>query len=575
MKIISKRISRNEFVSRKNGVIPSLVDMWMIPETQLNCGGSESFVFGTYESAAAKIRELGLSPSLLEYKAEFVYQDHNYGLIVSDIIIPDSIASNITDYTDIYVNIPDGSGGYYDLTNNLSCVRYVGRSIISGGTLLDEDCKPLCDCFSDECDEEKWKKCVKITGGTEIKVLTYTTLNKWYTFFKNYKQTIKMYDNAIGLYDAECEVKNEYNRKKYSDLDDLFNARGGDKMYDWLNGSCFPNDGIGYELISHTSSTNSFTANTKYVDYFVANDLLILYNKTTNKKYELKVDSFTKSEDTGGKVVCSLVNGETIILNTNDEIELYSNNFDYSVNSASYVIPILITNSIDDLGEMTMFSSKWKEGVDYSNDINEGEGTVVDRPHYRGSSLEEIYACSTEETDFDINTNFDDDSLKTSYETYLLTKGKGYNQNEYYENEFASSGWTDYTDWYIENNPSEFVSMDYSECALEDNNKCVKLKDCTECVSTYAYSHTGKVLYNPNKLSDCETIDYIEKDFILSDGESIDVVDGYYAVPSYTNSCVANVKLKKGIKIPVKTNGALKYAELNVKKFYALKDKNG
>ena len=76
MKIISKRISRNEFVSRKNGVIPSLVDMWMIPETQLNCGGSESFVFGTYESAAAKIRELGLSPSLLEYKAEFVYQDH-------------------------------------------------------------------------------------------------------------------------------------------------------------------------------------------------------------------------------------------------------------------------------------------------------------------------------------------------------------------------------------------------------------------------------------------------------------------------------------------------------------------
>ena len=468
MKIISKRISRNEFISRKNGVIPSLVDMWIIPETQLNCGGSQSYVFGTYESAADRIRELGLSPSLLEYKANFVYQDHNYGLIVSDIIIPDNIAKNITDYTDIYVNIPNGSGGYYDLNDPKSSYHYEGRKIMH--------------------------------NGNEVKILTYTTLNKWYTFFKKYKKTIKMYDNAIGLYDAECKAKNEYNRKKYSDLDDLFNARGGDTMYNWIIENCMPHE----------------------------ND----YDDDETNDLQVK---------------------ET---------------FNYATNSASYVIPILITNSIDDLGEMTMFSSKWKDGVDYHNRAEEiGKcdkgskydkcyGTVVDRPQYRSNSSEEFYACSTEDKVFDLNTNFDDDSLKTSYETYLLTTGKGYEQNKItYENEFAFSNWTGYTDWYIGKNSSEFISRDEN----------------STCVSTYAYSHSGKVLYNPTE--DCETIDYIKKDYILANGELIDVVDGYYTIPSYTNGCVANVKLKKNIKIPVKVDGALKYAELNGKKFYALKDR--
>ena len=77
----------------------------------------KEYIFNSYESAVAKINELGLSSSLLEYSGKFVYQDHNYGLVVSDVIIPKDIASKITDYTDIYVNIPDGSGGYYDLNN--------------------------------------------------------------------------------------------------------------------------------------------------------------------------------------------------------------------------------------------------------------------------------------------------------------------------------------------------------------------------------------------------------------------------------------------------------------------------
>ena len=429
MRVISKRISRNEFVSRKNGVIPSLVDMWILPDTLLNCGDSASYVFGTYPSAAAKMRELGLSPSLLEYKAEFVYQDHNYGLIVSDIIIPDSIASNITDYTDIYVNIPDGSGGYYDLTNPHSPYHYDGRKIMH--------------------------------GDKEVKILTYTTLNKWYTFFKEYYGTIKSYDNAIGLYEAEYPVKNDSNRKIFSDLDDLFNARGGKQMYDWIIENCMPHD--------------------------------------------------------DGKEV--------------------KNDFAYETGSASYVIPLMITSSIDDLGEMTIFSTKWKGGVDYHNRVGSGLGTVIDRPFGKDEDGNIIY----------------------DYETYIIKDNvsKGYEHDEYHENSFKADDWANFSEWYINNNNVDFATRPNGEC-----------------VETYAYSPVnGRVLYN--KDVDCESIDYTKKNLVLINGESADVtLNGDYVNAKLTGDCVADISLRNGIKLPVLKDGPLKYAELNGRRFYALKDGN-
>lgn len=454
MKIISKRISRNEFVSRKDGVIPSLVDMWIIPETQLNCGGSESYVFSTYPSAAAKMRELGQSPSLLEYKAEFVYQDHNYGLIVSDVMLPDNIASKITDYTDIYVNIPDGKGGYYDLNDPSSTYHYEGRKIMK--------------------------------GNKEVKILTYSTLNKWYTFFKSYFSTIKIYENAIGLYNAECVNKHEDNMKYFKDLDDLFEARGGKDMYNWIIENCMPHDD----------------------------------NKTPKETFPT----------------------------------------DVATNSASYVIPILLTNSIDDLGEMTIFSTKWKDGVNYHNRAEEiGKcdkdskydqcyGTVADRPYYYED---------------DISHKFDERYLTVDYETYMIKGGpdkKGYEQNKYKENEFKPDDWVNYTDWDIEKNPDKYSSF---------------LSDGKTCVSTYAYSPiNGAILYNPSEDCERQKVAYTKKDYILSNGNYIEVVDGYYTIPSYTVGCSANVVFKRGIKLPVIEDGALKYAELNGRRFYALKDED-
>ena len=393
MKVISKRISRNEFVSRKNGVIPSLSDMWYIPGMAFKKGGvtvktevcdnetlktsfsantcapseaeSVNYVFSTYPSAVAKINELGLSSSLLGYKAEFVYQDHNYGLIVSDIIIPSDIANDVTDYTDFYVNIPDGNGGYYDLNDKKSFVHYDGRKIIS--------------------------------GTTEIKILTYSTLTKWYTFFKKYKETIKPYKTAIEYYNNRYKSKNTSIEERFANLDALYASRGGDKMYNWILENCMPYD-------------------------------------TEDKKPK---DTFE------GEIT----------------------------NSASYTIPILLTNSIDDLGQMTNFYDKWESGVDYHNThVNEKSnlkyGTVV---YYEG----ETYAIKDENS-------------------------KGYVQNEFYENVFAQGvkiGDKTYNDWIY-----------YTSYCIggSGRNEYSSYGVGGKCVKTYAYSPiNGRIIYTRRVQARC------------------------------------------------------------------------
>lgn len=435
-------------------MIPSLVDEWRIPTMYISCKDEypKEYVFNSYESAVAKINELGLSSSLLEYSGKFVYQDHNYGLVVSDVIIPEMskildeegnpksvyLSKNITDYTDIYVNIPDNNGGYYDLNDSSSYVHYDGRKIIS--------------------------------GDTEVKILTYATLNKWYTFFKDYKERFSKYyvnptyDNAaITYYRMEYEPKSEINEKEFIELSNLFKARGGNDMYQWILQNCMPHD-----------------------------------------ESKMPIDDVSA----------------------------------YTTNTASYTIPILLTTSIDDLGQMSIFSSKWKAGVDYSNNITDSGGTVVDRPYVEDETTHEF---------------------STLNETFMIkdNNSKGYRHNSYAENEFKTDDYINYTDFYVDNNYNEF----------EANG-----------VIGYSYSPVnGKViyLYGDSPETEKEVINYHKEDFVLINGEYVKVIYGAYVEPNISDGYVANIDIKKGLKLPVYEDGALRYAVLNGKKFYALKNDDG
>ena len=485
MKVISKIISRNEFISRKNGVIPSLVDEWRIPTMYISCKDEypKEYIFNSYESAVAKINELGLSSSLLEYSGKFVYQDHNYGLVVSDVIIPKNIASKITDYTDIYVNIPitrDFIEYLQDIIDDPEefkklLKKYIGSDKISD---FDESQPVYFDLNNPVRKNDPHYSGRKIVSGSteqEIKILTYTTLNKWYTFFKDYRERfskyyVDPYDNAaITYYRMEYEPKSEINEKEFVDLSNLFKARGGNDMYEWILENCMPHD--------------------------------------------------------DGRAV---------------EIE-----FENATNAASYTIPILLTTSIDDLGQMSIFSSKWKAGVDYSNTINNGYGTVVDRP-YKKETTGSLYSPYSSE-------------YTTLNETFMIKEGKGYYQNKFHENQFNDADYINYTDYYVDSHPEEF-----------------KTDGVSKPITGYAYSPVnGKVIYieqDSNITTEEETIKWNKEDFFLINGEYVKVIYGAYVEPNISDGYVANIDIKKGIKLPVYEDGALRYAELNGKKFYALKD---
>ena len=211
MKVIKRTIPLNKITSRLPGVIPSLVNSWVVPNIQVGCDntlGEE--VLYNYTDAINKAENMGINPSKIIRRSEFVdIKTSNYGLIVSDVIIPNEIAKNVTDYTDIYVNIPDENGGFYDLTwpKNEEDPHYEGRKIIS--------------------------------GGTEIKVLTYQTLNKWYCFFNDYLNLLnskapKVYDSAIDYFEEVVKSDSIELYNYYKGLDDVFKSRGGHEMYNWI-----------------------------------------------------------------------------------------------------------------------------------------------------------------------------------------------------------------------------------------------------------------------------------------------------------------------------------------------------
>ena len=74
-----------------------------------------------------KSRLPGVAPSISGGTfVDFIEPEHirkgygNYGLVPSDVIVPEEIASGITDYTDIYVNLISSDGSYALLEDNSS-----------------------------------------------------------------------------------------------------------------------------------------------------------------------------------------------------------------------------------------------------------------------------------------------------------------------------------------------------------------------------------------------------------------------------------------------------------------------
>lgn len=536
MKIIATKISYDSITSRFPGVVPSLVDYWEVPEV-FHCGDDTTREkYYSYSTAVIKAAEYNLIPVQLEYGAEFIgfdinnileFTKGNYGLIPSDVIIPEDIAELVTDYTDFYVNIPNGEGDFYDLTwpVNPTDPHYEGRKIVSGET------------------------------NTEVKILTYETLNEWYSFFRRYYELVngpdysRIYENAVDYYDKEIKVKNSVTKAYYEELDRVFKARGGEEMYKWMTNNCF----IQYNIPAKFSDEWSTT-------YLPFSDALKWYYwfRERAEKYT-HAENLEDCKNTDDCCDCSeyiKLGGYGFYKDLKDWVENLKIDNSYATNSASITIPISFTNSIDDLGEYSIFSNEWKEETDYHNTLIEKmehiiQGTVIHQPYRTDSE-------TGDKTVLNDTYIIKDDNAST----------KGYEYNEYYENVFKEDDWLNYTDYYINHNPYEFASNGLVNGRLEE-------------ITGYTYSPiNGKVIYNPGdrikgseydeRITQLLSVKIVEN--VCVNGATYEVIDGKYVEMCYSDG-IAGLEYRKG-KLQVFKEGNLEYVVFNGKRKYVVTDES-
>ena len=503
-----------------------------------NCGNYDSSEkYYNYTSAVKRAAEFNVNAAELEHHAEFVefdkdnlvdFSNGNYGLIPSDVIIPENIASKITDYTDFYVNIPDGNGGFYDLSwpKNQNDPHYEGRKIIS--------------------------------GGTEVKILTYSTLNKWYSFFREYYDLItrpdfaRRYSSATEYYEVEFKVKNEDERKRYKELDEIFKSRGGEEMYRWISDNCIIQYMIPEEFVDEWDTTYLYFPDAiKWYQWF--KDRFEIYKYVYNiedckntddccdctEYLRLGGNDFYAGKDRKGGLKAWV---ENVILDTS-----------YATLSASFTVPVNIMTSIDDLGEMSILSSEWQAEVDYHNTLEE-KGYSLASDGKGGTIVSNLYTI-------------DDYGNKIYFsETFMIKNGsdrKGYNYNEYYDNVAnydlpieTRNDWIPYTDYYIEKYKEQFASNGYK------NGELV-------AITGYTISPiNGKIVYNPVDEDIVRTVKLNIIDSTCINGITYEVINGKYVQLCYDTNSLANLKYKKHEKLQIFKDGDLEYAVLNGKRKY-------
>lgn len=519
MRVSIKKISLNSAKSRIPGIIPSIRDTWTLPDIYSDCftGGTK---FYSYSEAVRAATERNINVANIKHGAEFYEFTNaeissneygNHGMIPSDIIIPENIADKVTDLTDIYVNIPDGNGGYYDLSDKDSYVHYDGRRIIS--------------------------------GDTEIKILTYKTLMDWYIFFEKYQSLIKnpsyarYYDTALDYYLIEVEDHNEHSRSIYEEMDALYESRGGDAMYEWINKNCIVKFAIPEQFVYEWKTT--------YLYYPQAIQKYLWFKEMSSKYSMVSVPDDCKSTDN----CCECqefvrLGGHDFYYAIKEWVDkLGQIDFSYATKEASMVIPVFLGVSIEDLGEMSIFSEEWVEERDYHNTIGSSSGTIVSRPYI------------TEE-----------DGSKTTLDDIYMIKDNtsiGYEYNEYFENVFNPVDWFEhsYTDLYMDSHRDEFVASGIVQSGNE------------EIITSYTFSPVnGKVVYNPQEITETIFVPYDKSVFINGSVYKV------YENAKYVNLCygsqVANTKLKNGY-LPIYADESLEYALFNGKKYFVKTDKNG
>lgn len=182
-------------------------------------------------------------------------------------------------------------------------------------------------------------------------VLSYSTLIERYYFCKKYIDMLKYksicgedeYNDAIEFYEKTFGYHTDEERKIYENLKSKFEEYGGESFFNWC-------DNILYGGNAEQS-----------IYFYACQEIKDGDNEERCENYQLIAKE--------GEYICpkcgkklSLVKG------------VYNDEFIYSFHIN---IPILFTNTIDEMGEFSIFCEEWEPGIDFLSEQYRSGATIV------------------------------------------------------------------------------------------------------------------------------------------------------------------------------------------------------
>lgn len=405
MKVIHKKISLEQFRSR----IPTMIDCF-------NDNG--------------QYIELDVN-STNKDKIISCYPMGNYGMMPCDIVIDG-------------INIPSNFNkgllkSVYEY-QNVRTFKPIGECTNCGykGVLYKKHDNFYCPC------------CNKKMKVNVIHSITYGILKMLYHFFKKYNSFLRDGDDCTKVISSatmywEAFDRNEETEEEYREMDRLFNKEYGglitvnnNKITIGGMDDIVMNDYFKTILIPQDYQNYWKTDKLYYIDaLYWANWFNARYPLYSGKTIDYCFTEDTEECDCNGKITI------TKVVDCEDCTEYFNRGGDEMYNilkpllTNSYTIAtspettsidlrILFTNSIEDMGEYTIFSNEWQGGVDY-------------KPTVTCSPRTDIGVCENETANGGTTVIYNDDVYVKNCE------GESYIYNPCNTFDF-SSGWTKYID---------------------------------------------------------------------------------------------------------------------------------
>lgn len=196
------------------------------------------------------------------------------------------------------------------------------------------------------------------------KSLSYNTVASWFHFCENYFKGLTINEKCPISYPSYLAYYESYDKCPYSleyceELDDIFsNVIGGHEAYGYMCDVLFPRYILNEELADEWKT-----------DKLYINDILkwIAWFDERNNKYA-NISDCSSVDDCCDCEKYHSLGGEKMYDSLVGFIDTLKDGLTESFDDAYAIIPLYISNSIDNMGEFSILSEEWEGGVNYGKD---------------------------------------------------------------------------------------------------------------------------------------------------------------------------------------------------------------